>query len=117
MKQKEIVTKGTLSTVAVEMIKEYLQTQTVNGITGFVKTEKEICDKYKDTDCFKEWDSQKLYAIYTINCYHCTAPHDVNIGSREAFHVYHGADFQLCHKCYDSSGLIYMIIRDGVVVS
>ena len=117
MKQKEIVTNGMVTNVAVEMIKEYLQTHSVNGITGFVKTEKEICDKYKDTDCFKEWDSIKQYAIYTINCYHCTKPHDVVIGSREAFYVYNGADFQLCHQCYISNGIIYSIIREGVVVS
>ena len=55
MNQKKVVIDPNLSLQTREMIEMYFAIKTVNGIEGFIFTEEELLQKYKNTYSFNDF--------------------------------------------------------------
>ncbi len=87
MNQKKVVIDPNLSLQTREMIEMYFAIKTVNGIEGFIFTEEELLQKYKNTYSFNDFRSAKYYAIFEVSqCSNCGKSFKVIVRNRSEFY-------------------------------
>ena len=100
MKQKELVIESILGSEAENMIRKYFAVNTVNEVEGFILSEEEFLNQYKNTYAYNDLKTAKYHAIYTVNrCDICLKPFDAIINNRTHFYSYLQATYKLCNSC------------------
>jgi len=67
MKQKEIFIDPNLNLETQKMFQVYFAIKTVSSIKGFIYSEEEFLNRYKNTYSFNDFRNAKFYAVYEIN--------------------------------------------------
>ena len=67
MKQKEIYIDPSLGFETQKMIEMYFAVKTVSSIEGFIYSEEEFLNRYKNTYSFNDFRNAKFYAVYEVN--------------------------------------------------
>lgn len=100
MKQKEIIIDPKLGIETQKMVEMYFAVKTVNGIEGFILSEKEFLNNYQGIYALNELRSANYHAVYTVDsCDICMKPFDTIINDRNHLYRYLQATYKLCVGC------------------
>ena len=100
MKQKEIFIDPNLNLETQKMVEMYFSIKTVSSVEGFIYTEKEFLNKYKNTYTFNDFRSEKIYAVYEVNqCKTCQHSFEIIVRNRQELYEFLQSVDLLCNCC------------------
>ncbi|WP_026914956.1 hypothetical protein [Christiangramia portivictoriae] len=100
MKQKEVYIGPSLNLETQKMVDMYFAIKTVSTIEGFIYSEEEFLNRYKNTYSFNEFRNAKFYAVYEINdCKTCQNSFHIIVRNREELYKFLQSGDLLCNCC------------------
>ncbi|QYA25603.1 hypothetical protein G3I01_08790 [Gramella sp. MT6] len=100
MKQKEIFVDPSLSFETKKMAETYFAIKTVSTIEGFIYSEEEFLNMYKNTYSFNEFRNAKIYAVYEVNdCKTCQNSFQIIVRNRQELYKFLQSGDLLCNSC------------------
>ena len=100
MNQKEIIIDPNLGIEAQKMVEIYFAIKTVSTIEGFIYSEEEFLNMYKNTYSFNEFRNAKIYAVYKVkDCKTCLHSFQVIVRNRKELYEFLQSGDLLCNCC------------------
>lgn len=110
MIQKEVYIDPSLNLETQKMVEMYFKTKTVNGIEGFVYTEREFLSIYKNSYTINSLRSSKYYSVYTTPCNNCFQEYNIIVRSRAHFYQQLNSTMVNCIECGLAKSAIEMTL-------
>lgn len=100
MNQKEVYIDPSLNLETQKMVEMYFSVKTVSSIEGFIYSEEEFLNRYKNTYSFNELRNAKFYAVYEENhCKTCQHLFQIMVRNRKELYDFLQTGDLLCNCC------------------
>ena len=100
MNQIKVIIDPSLGLETRKMIEIYFLVKTVSHIEGFVHSEEEFLNRYKNTYSFNDLKTANFFAIYRIErCANCKSSYDIILRDRSEIHDYLMKSNKICIGC------------------
>ena len=110
MKQKEIYIDPALGFEAEKMIKMLFAIKTVGNIDGFICSEGEYLEIFKNSYSINDLRTSRFYAVYTGRCNNCQQDFEILISNRVQLYNYLNSNALTCNACAIYNASVEMLL-------